>query len=79
MLLYIFPSTISLAGYPIPTAPKLMVCLYHSYALKISTPQEVLFENFKSSIGALIVEKSLADRFSGLKPVSLTANIGILG
>ena len=22
-----------------PTAPKLMVCLYHCYALKISTPQ----------------------------------------
>ena len=77
MLLVIPPSAPALSQLPIPTAPKLLVCLYHFYALKLFTPQEVFFGYFKPIIGELVTERSPIDRFFRLKLVSLTANIGV--
>ena len=63
MLRALFPSAPSLAQHPRPTAPKLLMCLYHFYALKLSISQELLFGVFKPSIGAVVTEKSPAGRF----------------
>ena len=78
MLLALFTSALSLYQLPRPTSPKLLMCLYCFYAIKLSTTQEFLIGNFKPSIGALVVEKSTIDPLCfGLESVSLTSNMGI--
>ena len=59
----LLPTLPDLAQLPRPTAPKDLACLYHFYTIKLSTPQEFLFEHFKTSIGASIAEKYPAERF----------------
>ena len=51
MLLALFLSAPALAKLPRPIAPKLLVCLYHFYALKLSTPQNVLFGHLNPVLG----------------------------
>ena len=63
----LLPYAPALAHHPRPTSPKLLVCLYHYYDLTLSTTQEVLFENFKPIIGALVANKFPVDPFFRLK------------
>ena len=74
----LLPSAPTLFQRPIPTAPKLMVCLYHFYTLKLSSPHEVLLEIFQPSIRALVTDKYPVHRYLLLvKPVRFTTNMAI--
>ena len=66
MLLALSPSASARAQLPRPTAPKTAEVLVSFYALKVSTPQTILFERFKPIIGELVVRKYFVDRFFSL-------------
>ena len=52
-----FPSVPALSQLPRTAAQKMLVFLYHFYALKLSRTQEALFENFTTIIGEFVADK----------------------
>ena len=77
MLLALSPSGSALAQPPRPTAPKLLVCLHHFYAIKLSTPQEYFLEILDPLMGLWLQRNILLTNFFVLKSVRLNANMGV--
>ena len=71
-------SFLTLDQLPRPTAPKLLLGMYHFNIIKWSSPDEVLLEISKTIIRALVLEKSPVDQYIfRMKSVSLTTNMAI--